>query len=96
MEIKQLIQEVGDQAFRLKNAKETGIMVRDEQERMKNVLLNNVDAIMEALSVAAEADEQIKILNLQLDDAEQDLKDAEAELKKLKAEKKTDGKPGKQ
>lgn len=83
--LKQLIQEVGDQAFRLRNAKSNGIMVAQETERMKNVLINNLDAITEALRMAEEADEQIKILNLQLDDAENDLKNAEAELKKLKA-----------
>lgn len=88
--LKQLIQEVGDQAFRLRNAKANGIMVKQETERMKNVLLNNLDAIIEALRCAEEAGEQINILNVQLDDAEEDLKKAEAELKALK-----EGKPAK-
>ena len=91
MELKEMIGEIQDQVTRLRKAKATGVTVNHEKERLKNVLFNHADEILEALAMADEAEEKIKILNLQLDDSEKDLADVEKELKELKA--KTAGKP---
>ena len=77
--------------MRLRKAKATGVTVNYEKERLKNVLFNHADEILEAMAMADEAEEKIKILNLQLDDSEKDLADVEKELKELKA--KAAGKP---
>ena len=85
MELKEMIGEIQDQVTRLRKAKATGVTVNYEKERLKNVLFNHADEILEAMAMADEAEEKIKILNLQLDDSEKDLADVEKELKELKA-----------
>lgn len=85
MDMKKMVKDVQDQAFRLRNAESTGMLVRDERERMKNVLFNYKDEILEALAMADEADEKIKVLELQLDDSDKELAELEKELKELKA-----------
>lgn len=90
MGMKEMIKEVQDQAFRMKLAESNGIMVREEKERTKNILYNNMELILEALAMADEADEKIQVLELQLDDSDKELAELEKELKELKAA--TDGK----
>ena len=83
MDMKQMVKDVQDQAFRLRNAESTGMLVREERERMKNVLFNYKDEILEAIAIADEADEKIKVLELQLDDSDKELAELEKELKAL-------------
>ncbi len=87
MGIKEMVRDVQDQAFRLKNAESTGMLLRDERERMKNVLYNYKEEILEAIAMADEAEEKINILELQLDDADRELKELDEEIKALKAAK---------
>ena len=85
MDLKKLVKDIQDQEFRLRGAEASGMMVRDERERMKNLLFNCKGEIMEALALADEADEQIKLLELQLDDSDRELTEITKELKELKA-----------
>ena len=85
MDLKKLVKDIQDQEFRLRGAEASGMMVRDERERMKNLLFNCKGEIMEALALADEADEQIKLLELQLDDSDRKLTEVTKELKELKA-----------
>lgn len=45
-------------------------------EQMKNILLNNLDEIEDALKFASEAEKQIQVLELELADAERELDEA--------------------
>ena len=91
--VQELVKTISDHAFRLRRAKNNGTMIRQEQESMKNILMNNVDQILEALSVAAEADEKISLLEMELDDADKELDEKDAEIRALKGE--AGGKPAK-
>lgn len=91
--VQELVKTISDHAFRLRRAKSNGTMIRQEQESMKNILMNNVDQILEALSVAAEADEKISLLEMELDDADKELDEKDAEIRALKGE--AGGKPTK-
>ena len=46
MTIKELKQAIDDQAFALKKAKTRGFMVNQETEKMRNLLVNNLDDIL--------------------------------------------------
>ena len=89
MEIKELREKLEAQAFRLKKAQASGAMVNQETERMKNVLVNNFEAIIDVISKAEKMEQEIAILNMELDDAERELDDAKKEpVKKTTAKKK--------
>ena len=85
--INDLINKIRDEAFQLKLAKSSGTRsdIAERKERMKNILLNNVDAIVEALSTAAEAEERIKLLETELDDADKELDEKDALIRELKS-----------
>ena len=85
MDIKTIITEIENQKMKIRKARATGVNLNNERERMKNILLTHTDEILEALAMADESEEKIKILNLQLDDSERDLSEVEKELKELKA-----------
>lgn len=85
MDIKKIITEIENQQMKIRKAKATGVNLNNERERMKNILFAHTDEILEALAMADESEEKIKILNLQLDDSERDLSEVEKELKELKA-----------
>ena len=76
MEIKELREKLSDQAFKLKKARANGTMVMQETERMKNLLVNNCDAIIEVLTRAEKLEQEVAILNMELDDAERELDEA--------------------
>lgn len=73
MDVKVLYEKISEQNFRLKrvlgNTSAPGGMI----EQTKNVLYNNIDAIEEALKYASDAEKQIKVLELELSDAEREL-----------------------
>ena len=91
MEIKELTKKIEEQAFRLKNAKANGTMVAQETERMKNILMNSIDGIVEGLKKVEKLTEEIEILNAELDDAEAELKEKDQEIDKLTGKKTTNG-----
>lgn len=90
MEIKELRDKLSEQAFKLKKARANGTMVMQETERMKNLLVNNCDAIVEALTRVEKLEQEIAVLNMELDDAERELDEAkkDASAKKTTAKKK--------
>lgn len=90
MEIKELREKLSEQAFKLKKARANGTMVMQETERMKNLLVNNCDAIVEALTRVEKLEQEIAVLNMELDDAERELDEAkkDASAKKTTAKKK--------
>lgn len=88
--VKELIGKLGDQVFAVKIA--DGLVKNRERETLKNLLVNNAEQIMEALSLAAEAEEKIALLEQELDDADKELDEKEAEIQSLKGGKKASGK----
>ena len=90
MEIKELREKLSEQAFKLKKARANGTMVMQETERMKNLLVNNCDAIVEALTRVEKLEQEVAVLNMELDDAERELDEAkkDASAKKTTAKKK--------
>ena len=73
MDVKVLYEKISEQNFRLKrvlgNTSAPGGMI----EQTKNVLYTNIDALEEALKYASDAEKQIKVLELELSDAEREL-----------------------
>lgn len=92
MEIKELKAKLEEQAFRLNKAKSNGTMVNQETERMKNLIINNYEAIVDALAKAEKLEREVSILNIELDDAERELDEMKqgAGTKKTTAKKKAD------
>ena len=88
MDIKELKSKIAEQAFRLQGAKANGFMINQETERMKNILMNNLDDIVEALKFADEA--QAKTDREFVEELEE--KDDEIAALKAKLEKKPNGK----
>lgn len=90
MEIKELREKLSEQAFKLKKARANGTMVMQETERMKNLLVNNCDAIVEALTRVEKLEQEVAVLNMELDDAERELDEAKKDtpVKKTTVKKK--------
>lgn len=86
MTVTELRDKIAAQAFALEKAKKRGMMVSQETERMKNVLMNNMDAIIDALTFAAEADKKVTLLATEVDDADAELREKDDEIAALKAE----------
>ena len=55
VDIKELKDRITSQAFTLKKAKTRGMMVTQETDRMRNILMNSLDEIVEALEYAVNA-----------------------------------------
>ena len=84
MTIKELKQTLDDQAFALKKAKTRGFMVNQETEKMRNILVNNLDDILAALDVAIKAEEKIARLVIEVENADAELAEKDDEIKALK------------
>lgn len=85
IDITELRTKLEEQAFRLHSAQSNGIMVNQETERTKNVLLNNLGEIITALKAAEGAAEQINELEAEVASADAELKELDDEIKKLRA-----------
>lgn len=84
MTIKELKETLSAQAFALKKAKTRGFMVNQETEKMRHLLVNNLDDIMSALDVAIEAEEKIARLVVEVESADAELAEKDDEIKALK------------
>ncbi|MBO5987248.1 MAG: hypothetical protein J6Q02_10720 [Lachnospiraceae bacterium] len=84
MTIKELKQTLDDQAFAMKKAKTRGFMVNQETEKMRNILVNNLDDILAALDVAIKAEEKIARLVIEIENADAELAEKDDEIKALK------------
>jgi len=76
MTMKELYEKVRDNAFDMRRCMSNTTNHAPYIERMKNILFNNLDAIENALKYAADAEKQIKVLELELADAERELDEA--------------------
>jgi len=87
MEIKGLYEKISEQNFTLKrvlgNSAAPGAII----EQTKNILYNNIDAIEEALKYAVDAEKNIQVLEVELQNAEDEL-DALSKAKKATGKKK--------
>lgn len=81
----ELKKKLESHAFRWKAAIQNGIMVNQETEQMKNILLNNLDGIIEAVGLAVEAADKIQCLEAEIDSADAELKELDNEIKKLRS-----------
>lgn len=84
MTVKELKQTIEEQAFTLKKAKTRGFMVNQETEKMRNILVNNLDDILAALDVAIDAEERIARLVVEVESADAELAEKDDEIKALK------------
>ena len=84
MTVKELKQTIEEQAFALKKAKTRGFMVNQETEKMRNILVNNLDDILAALGVAIDAEERIARLVVEVESADAELAEKDDEIKALK------------
>lgn len=75
MDYKGLYEKIRDMAFNVrKGINNTAVPMR-YVEQAKNVLYNNMDDIEAALKYASDAEHQIKVLELELADAEREIDD---------------------
>ena len=68
----------------MKKAKTRGFMVNQETEKMRNILVNNLDDILAALDVAIKAEEKIARLVIEIENADAELAEKDDEIKALK------------
>lgn len=92
MTIKELYEKISDQQFTMNRGIANSVNHAAFYEQMKNVLLNNLDAIVDALKFATNAEQQINVLNVELNDAERELTEMDARIKELEEQVKTTGK----
>ena len=84
IDMKELKAKIEEQVFRFRKAKSTGMLINQETERTKNVLLNNVDGIIEALDYAIGAEEKIERLTVEIESADAELQEKDDEIAELK------------
>lgn len=70
---KELYEKIRDMAFAVRNGIANTAVPMRFVEQAKNILYNNMDGIEAALKFAADAQDQIKVLELELSDAEREL-----------------------
>ena len=92
MDIKGLYEKLSEQHFNMRRGIANSVNHAAYYEQSKNILLNNFDAIVEALRFAADAESKVKVLELELSDAERELDEKDAQIKELTEAKTTTGK----
>ena len=83
VDIKELHDKISEQVFKCKNA-QSGAVVAQEKERLKNIMINNADAIVEALKYAIDSKNTILRLETEIESADAELKVQDEELKTLR------------
>jgi len=81
----ELYEKIRDLAFSTRRALGNTAAPIPHIDRAKNILYNNMDAIEQGLKFAAEAEKEIKLLEVELADAEREID----ELSKSKTTQKT-------
>lgn len=81
----EILVKIADQRIKMKVAAVSGFHVDLENERMKNLLLNNLDDIVEVLTAAAVSEKRIGELEADLQSADEELKELDDEIKKLRS-----------
>ena len=87
MNIQELHDRIAGQAFTMNKAKTRGFMVAQETDRMRNVLMNSLDEIIEALDYAAKADVRVERMAAEVDAADRELAEKDEEIAELKKSK---------
>ena len=85
MTIRELRDSLSEQAFALNKARTRGMMVSQETEKMRNLLVNNLDEIMKALDTAIGAEQKIERLTVEIESADAELQDKDDEIAELRA-----------
>ena len=88
MELKELYEKIRSQNFNLRRGLANSVNHTPFIEQTKNVLYNNTDAIEEALKFAVDAENKIKILEVELNDAEAEIDELTAKTKTTAKNKK--------
>ena len=68
----------------MRSAKVSGFMVDRETEKLKNIIMNNLQDIIGALKMLAEYSERVKELEADLESADAELRELDDEIKKLR------------
>ena len=91
MNYQELYEKIRDVAFTTRRAIANTAAPMSHVESAKNVLYNNIDAIEEALRYAVQAEKQITLLELELNDAEREIDElTKNTTQKKKAAQKSD------
>lgn len=85
MDIKGLYTKLSEQQFNMRRGIANSVNHAAFYEQTKNVLLNNFDDIVEALKYAADAESKMKVLELELSDAERELDEKDKLIKELES-----------
>lgn len=88
MDIKGLYEKLRDAQFNMNKAISNTMNHGPHYEQMKNILLNNLDGIVEALKYAVDAEQKIQILEIELNDAEAEIDELTANKTTAKNKKK--------
>ena len=88
-EFKTLKDKLEEQQFRLRRMLGNTAAPGPVIDQTKNILYNNFDAIVQAVTYAVKAEEEIAILEQELRDAESDIDERDQTIKNLKAAKAT-------
>lgn len=80
MTIKELNEKIKEESFTMRRGVENTCNPTPFYDRMKNILINNLQDIESALAFAAEAGDQITALETMLDDAEHEIDELKAQL----------------
>jgi hypothetical protein len=88
MELKELYEKIRSQNFNMRKGISNSVNHTPFIEQTKNVLFNNTDAIEEALKYAVEAEQKIKVLEVELNDAEAEIDELTAKTKTTAKNKK--------
>lgn len=89
MDIKALYEKLSGQQFNLRRAIANTVNHTPHIEQTKNVLYNNFDEIVDALKYATDSEQKMKVLELELSDAERELDEKDAQIKELSGKKTT-------
>ena len=84
LNVKALFELIREQTFRWNKAKKNGMMVAQETERLKNLVLNNMDDIVTTMRMAVEASDRIKMLEAEVESADAELNELDDEIKNLR------------
>ena len=82
--IQELLRKIEDQECCVRSAKVSGFMVDREVDKLKNIVMNNLEEIIGALKMLAEYTERVKELEADLALAVAELKELDDEIKRLR------------
>lgn len=85
MTISELKVKLEEARFKMKKARDTGIMVKQQKESLRNVLENYLDEIIAAIESAEAKDKKVAALDAALESSDEELDAAEKKIAELES-----------